>query len=77
MSLLCHYTLKCDMCGATKYLGDNKSGANEWARRFPVIRDSGVLFEPLDLCPSCYVSLALHPVEVNGETHYARKEDEC
>ena len=75
--LLIYYKLKCDMCGAVKDLDVRGSDKNIWQHQLPVQGANDIHYELMDLCPQCLMSVTLQPVTVNGETRYARMEDEC
>lgn len=73
MSLMTEYTLKCDMCGKTMKL-DGKSHIDVWKRNVPVEGSGDIHYELLDLCPQCFIGIALVPNMVDGETRYKRRE---
>lgn len=70
------YKLKCDMCGDVLEVRKSED-KYLWQHQLPVRGATEVVYMMLDLCPHCYESVALRPVEVGGETRYVRKEDEC
>lgn len=76
MSLIIRYALKCDMCGDVREL-DDKGEKDIWSHQLPVLGNGDIHYELMDLCPQCLMSVMLRPVTVNGETRYARIEDEC